>query len=583
VTVAMTIVISAAVSLTLTPMMCSRFLKHEDHPRHGRLYLMAERFFDGLLAAYERTLKIVLRHRGTTLMVLFATMAATGYAYVSIPKGFFPQQDNGFITGFSEAAQDISFAAMAEHQQALAKVVARDPAVANYAYSAGATGGAQTVNTGRFWITLKPRDQRDVTADQVINRLRPQLEKVQGVRLYLQANQDINVGGRIGRTQYQYTLQDANLIELNEWAPKIVAKMRTLPELQDVASDQQTKATTVTMTIDRDTASRFGIQPQLIDDVLYDAFGQRQVAQYFTQVDQYNVVLEIDPAIQGDPTALDKIYIKAPTTGKQVPLSAFVHLDTTKTNYLSISHQGSFPAVTVSFNLAPGTALGTAIDAITKAEAEMQTPAAMVGNFQGTAQAFQSSLASQPYLILAAVIAVYIILGMLYESYIHPITILSTLPSAGLGALLILMAGGYDLSVIALIGVLLLIGIVKKNAIMMIDFALAAERGQGMSPEQSIYQACVLRFRPIMMTTMAALLGGLPLMLSSGTGSELRRPLGFAIVGGLLVSQVLTLYTTPVVYLYMDRLSRWLSGAREAVRPRASSAQRLLGAQGPAE
>jgi HAE1 family hydrophobic/amphiphilic exporter-1/multidrug efflux pump len=584
VTVAVTIVISAAVSLSLTPMMCSRFLRHHEHPKHGRLYLLAEHFFEKLLAGYDRTLQIVLRHQPLTLLVLFCTIATSAYLYITIPKGFFPQQDNGFITGFSEAAQDISFAAMAEHQQALAKVVAHDPAVASYAYSAGATGGAQTVNTGRFWITLKPRDERDVTADQVINRLRPQLDKVEGIRLFLQANQDINVGGRIGRTQYQYTLQDANLAELNEWAPKITDKMRTLSQLQDVTSDQQTKATTVTMTIDRDTAARFGIQPQLIDDTLYDAFGQRQVAQYFTQVDQYNVVLEITPRLQQDPAALDKIYIKSPTTGKQVPLSAFVHLDTNKTTYLSISHQGQFPAVTVSFNLAPNVSLGTAIKAINTAEGEMRTPASLVGTFQGTAQAFQSSLASQPYLILAAIIAVYIILGVLYESYIHPITILSTLPSAGLGALLILMAGGYDLSVIALIGILLLIGIVKKNAIMMIDFALDAERRQGLSPEQSIYQACLLRFRPIMMTTMAALLGGLPLMLSTGTGSELRRPLGFAVVGGLLVSQVLTLYTTPVVYLYMDRLVHLLARHRGAQRvTRASSAQRLLGASHPAE
>jgi multidrug efflux pump len=378
------------------------------------------------------------------------------------------------------------------------------------------------------------------------------------VTLFLQASQDINVGGRLSRTQYQYTLQDANLDELNQWAPRVQAKLKSLPELQDVASDQQTSATSVTMTIDRDTAARFGISPQAIDDTLYDAFGQRQVAQYFTQLSQYHVVLEVAPGFQADPAALDKIYVNSPATGHQVPLGAFVKIDTDKTNSLSISHQGQFPAVTLSFNLSPGTALGQAVDAIDRAKTELGTPVSLVGNFQGAAQAFQASLSTQPYLIAAALVVVYLILGMLYESYIHPITILSTLPSAGVGALLILMACGYDLSVIALIGIILLIGIVKKNGIMMIDFALDAERRQGLSPEESIYRACLLRFRPIMMTTMAALFAGLPLMLGQGTGSELRRPLGFAVVGGLLLSQMLTLYTTPVVYLYMDRLSRWL-------------------------
>ena len=583
VTVAVTIVVSAIVSLTLTPMMCSRFLKHKTHEQHGRLYMMAEGFFDWLLKAYDTGLKWVLRHQRTTITVMLATMCATGYLYVIIPKGFFPQQDTGFISGFSVAAQDISFDAMAERQKALADVVAKDPAIAAFSYTAGATGGTQTINNGKFYIQLKPRDERDVTADQVINRLRPKLARVEGVTLFLQASQDLNVGGRIGRTQYQYTLQDADLAELNQWAPQVQKKLATLPELRDVTSDQQTNAPSVTMTIDRDTASRFGIQPQLIDETLYDAFGQRQVAQYFTQVDQYNVILEVDPKLQADPSTLDKIYIKSGLSSHEVPLSTFVHLNTAKTNYLSIAHQGQFPAVTVSFNLAPRMALGTAIEAIKKAENEINTPTSLVGTFQGTAQAFQSSLASQPYLILAAIVTVYIILGVLYESYIHPITILSTLPSAGLGALLILYIFGYDLSVIALIGILLLIGIVKKNAIMMIDFALDAERRQGMSPEESIYQACLLRFRPIMMTTMAALLGALPLMLGTGTGSELRRPLGFAIVGGLLVSQVLTLYTTPVVYLYMDRLHRWLTGDKKAgPASRMSHAQRILSLE-PAE
>jgi len=386
--------------------------------------------------------------------------------------------------------------------------------------------------------------------------------------------QDINVGGRLARTQYQYTLQDANLDELNEWAPRMLDKLRTLPQLQDVASDQQSNAGGVAVTVDRDVAARFGILPQLIDDTLYDAFGQRQVTQYFTQLNQYHVVLEVDPALQADPQALEKIYLTSPMNGQQVPLRSFVKVETGGRNFLSISHQGQFPAVTLSFNLSPGTALGQAIDAIQRAEGQINKPASMVGNFQGSAQAFRSSLASQPYLIAAAIFVVYLILGMLYESYIHPITILSTLPSAGVGALLILIVAGYDLSVIALIGIILLIGIVKKNAIMMIDFALEAERRQGMSPEEAIHQACLLRFRPIMMTTMSALLGGLPLMLGSGTGSELRRPLGFAVVGGLLLSQALTLYTTPIVYLYMDRISAALRGGRRVAR--RSAAQRLF-------
>ncbi len=570
--VTMTILVSAFVSLTLTPMMCSRFLKNEKHASHGYLYMLAERFFDWLLHAYEHGLKFVLRHQRLTLGVLMLTIVATIYLYVIVPKGFFPQQDTGFIYGFSEAKQDISFKAMMDRQLALAEVVGKDPDIESFAVAAGATGGSQTVSTGRFWINLKPRDQRNVTADDILNRLRQQVRSVQGVNLYLQVAQDINVGGRLARTQYQYTLQDANLAELNEWAPRVMEKLKTLPQLQDVASDQQTNAAGVAVTVDRDVAARFGIQPQLIDDTLYDAFGQRQVTQYFTQLNQYHVILEVDPKLQTDPQTLEKIYLKSPTTGQQVPLSAFVKIETGGRNFLSISHQGQFPAVTLSFNLSPGTALGQAIDAIQVAENQMGKPASLVGTFQGTAQAFKSSLASQPYLIAAAIVVVYLILGMLYESYIHPITILSTLPSAGVGALLILIVSGYDLSVIALIGIILLIGIVKKNAIMMIDFALEAERRQGLSPEESIYQACLLRFRPIMMTTMSALLGGLPLMLGTGTGSELRRPLGFSIVGGLLLSQALTLYTTPVVYLYMDRLSRLL-GRRSL---RRSTAQRIF-------
>ncbi|MFG1184481.1 multidrug efflux RND transporter permease subunit [Xanthobacter aminoxidans] len=562
VTVTITILVSVVVSLTLTPMMCSLFLKNEHGVKHGRAYMAAEAFFDGMLKVYDTGLKWVLKHQFLTLMSLLATVAATGWLYVAIPKGFFPQQDTGFIQGFSEAAQDISFSAMTSKQMALLDIVARDPAIENVSGSVGATGGSQTINTGRVWITLKPRSERDVTADEVIHRLRPQLAKVEGIALFLQASQDINVGGRASRTQYQYTLQDANLDELNAWGPRMLAKLKSLPELTDVATDQQTNAPTVSLTIDRDTAARFGILPMVIDDTLYDAFGQRQVAQYFTQLSQYHVILEVDPKLQTDPGALDKVYVRSPRTGEEIPLSAFVKVDNSKTAYLSISHQGQFPAVTLSFNLAPGVALGQAVDAIKQAELEAGMPQTLIGTFQGTAQAFQNSLRSQPYLILAAIVAVYIILGVLYESFIHPLTILSSLPSAGVGALLVLYVAGYDLSVIALIGILLLIGIVKKNAIMMIDFALVRER-EGKTPEESIYEACLIRFRPIMMTTMAALLGALPLMLGTGTGSELRRPLGFAIVGGLMVSQVLTLYTTPVVYLYMVRLQRWLTRKRD--------------------
>jgi len=567
VTVTMAIMVSAFVSLTMTPMMCARFLRDRHDVRHGRLYRGAEAFFDWLLARYDGGLKWVLRHQPLMLGLLLLTIGATAFLYVAIPKGFFPQQDTGLITGISEAAQDISFAGMMEKQQALAAVIAGDPDIASFASSVGPSGGSPGENTGRFFITLKPHDQRQASADEIINRLRPQLAKVEGVALFLQASQDINVGGRLSRTQYQYTLQDANLGELNLWAPRVLDKFKSLHELQDVASDQQTSAPSVSVTIDRDTAARFGIEPQVIDDTLYDAFGQRQVAQYFTQLSQYHVVLEVDPDFQADPASLNAIYVKSPVTGQQVPLSVFVTFDTDKTNSLSISHQGQFPAVTLSFNLSPGTALGQAVDAIQRAERELGKPVSLVGTFQGAAQAFQDSLSTQPYLIGAALVVVYLILGMLYESYIHPITILSTLPSAGVGALLILMAFGYDLSVIALIGIILLIGIVKKNGIMMIDFALEAERRQGLKPEEAIYRACLLRFRPIMMTTMAALFGGLPLMLGHGTGSELRRPLGYTIVGGLLLSQMLTLYTTPVVYLYLDRLSRWLT-ARRAATPR---------------
>jgi HAE1 family hydrophobic/amphiphilic exporter-1 len=557
VTLAMAIFVSLVVSLTLTPMMASRFLRAHTEARHGRIYQWSERAFDRMLHAYERGLDLALQWSLTTLCIFFATLALSVYLFVIIPKGFFPQQDNGFLTGVSEAAQDISFAEMKRHQEELSRIVQADPAVDSIAMFIG--GGGTALNSGRMYITLKPRDERDADAQQIIARLRPKLAKVEGARLYMQASQDVRLGGRATRTQFEFTLQDADLAELDEWAPKILARMQTLPELRDVATDQQTEGTTLQLTIDRDTASRYGIQPQLIDDTLYDAFGQRQVTQYFTQLNSYHVVEEILPELQGKLDTLDKLYIKSPTTGDQVPLSVFTKRTTVPVRPLSISHQGQFPAITISFNLAQGVALGQATDAVQKAVAEMGAPATLSSSFQGTAQAFQQSLGTVPLLILAALVVVYLILGVLYESYIHPLTILSTLPSAGVGALAILMAFGFDFSLIALIGIILLIGIVKKNGIMMVDFAISAERDQHMSPKQSIRQAALLRFRPIMMTTMAALLGGVPLMLGTGTGAEIRQPLGYAMVGGLIVSQALTLFTTPVVYLYLDNFSNAIS------------------------
>jgi hydrophobe/amphiphile efflux-1 (HAE1) family protein len=559
ITVSVTILVSMLVSLTLTPMMCSRFMRSKHQVRHGRLYALSERGFDLLLAGYRKSLDIALRHHRTTFAVFVATLVATAYLFVIIPKGFFPQQDTGLIIGTSEAAQDISFADAVRRQRALADIVLKDPAVATVGMSLGANG-TQTQNNGRLFITLKPRNQRDVSADQVIRRLRPQLAKVEGAALFLQAAQDINIGGRPTRTQYQYTLQDANLDELNQWSSKIFDKLKTLPELRDVATDQQTGGATLTLTIDRDQAARFGIQPQLIDDTLYDSFGQRQVTQYFTQLNSYHVVMEVLPEMQRPGTALDSIYVNSPTTGDAVPLSTFVKWTRQPTNFLSINHQSMYPSVTLSFNLASGVALGQATTAIQNAEAQMGAPPTLIGNFQGNAQAFQASLASEPLLVAAAIIVIYIILGVLYESYVHPLTILSTLPSAGLGALATLMVFGFDFSLIALIGIILLIGIVKKNGIMLVDFAIEAQRNRGLAPRDAIREACLLRFRPIMMTTMAALLGGVPLMLGAGTGAEIRQPLGYAIVGGLIVSQALTLYTTPIVFLYLDRLNAWLTG-----------------------
>ncbi len=564
-TVAIAVLVSAFVSLTLTPMMCSRFLKHHSG-QHGLFYRIIEGFFVALLNGYRRTLDVALRFQFVTLMVFFGTLACTAYLYVAIPKGFFPAQDTGVLVGLTEAGQDVSFAEMSRRQVAAVSVIAADPAVAAVSSSIGAGLGGQTGNNGRIWTNLKPFEERDVTAQQVIARLRPQLARIEGMNVYFQAAQDINIGGRLAKTQYQYTMQDADLAELYDWSPKILEKLRSLPMLRDLATDQQVAGTTATLTIDRDRAARFGVQPQLIDDTLYDAFGQRQVAQYSTQLNSYRVILEVPPSLQGEMATLDKLYVRA-RDGTAVPLSTFVTVDTKRVAPLAISHQSQFPAVTISFNLAAGAALGQAVDAINGAIAQLGTPVTLRGTFQGTAQAFQASLGTQPYLIAAALIAVYIILGILYESFILPITILSTLPSAGVGALLMLMAAGYDLSVIALIGVILLIGIVKKNGIMMVDFAISAERQRGAAPLEAIREACLMRFRPILMTTMAALLGGLPLMLGSGAGSELRRPLGYAMVGGLILSQLLTLYTTPVVYLYLDRLQRWLSPVRRTTMP----------------
>ena len=556
VTLSMAIIVSAIVSLTLTPMMASRFLKPPNEAHHGRLFALSERAFDAMLHAYERGLDLVLKYQFTTLCVFFATLALSVYLFVVIPKGFFPQQDIGLLTGISEAAQDVSPEAMMRFQQALGGIVMKDPAVDHVGMFVGGSGNA--ANNGRMFVTLKPRQERTANADQVISRLRPQLDKVQGAKLFLQAAQDVRVGGRASRTQFQYTLQGPDIAELNGWAPKVLARLKTLPELRDVATDQQTAGTTLTLTINRDQAARYGLTPQMIDDTLYDAFGQREIAQYFTQLASYYVIMEVLPSLQGNPITLDQIFLRSPTTGGEVPLAAFAKWTTTPIAPLSISHQGQFPAITISFNLAQGTALGQATSAIEHAIVELGLPATIIRTFQGNAQAFQDSLSTVPMLILGALFVVYIILGILYESFIHPITILSTLPSAGVGALATLMLFHFDFSLIALIGIILLIGIVKKNGIMMVDFAIVAERDHHLLPTAAIRRAAVLRFRPIMMTTMAALLGGVPLMLGQGTGAEVRQPLGYAMVGGLIVSQALTLFTTPVIYLYLDRLSQWL-------------------------
>jgi len=560
ITVTAAIVVSVVVSLTLTPMLCSRFLVSEHDRQHGRLYRAIERAFDGLVDAYRRALDVVLRHQFATLMGFFATVALTGVLFVVMPKGFFPTQDIGMILGISEAGQDVSPQKMREIQLALSDVIAQDPDVADFGSFFGPSFG-NTQNTGRFIMGLKLRDDRDASASQIIDRLRPKLAQVPGVRLFLQPAQDITVGGRIARGQFQYVLQDPDLHELNTWAPRLTAKLKMLPQLADVATDTQNTAPLLNITINRDAAARFGIQPQLIDNTLNAAFGQDQVTQYFTN-NSYYVVVEVLPELRGRLQTLNELYIRAPANGQLVPLSTVVQIDTAHVGPLLVAHSGQFPAVTVTFNLPPGVSLGQAVDAITDAANEIGMPQSLIGSFQGNAQAFQAALANEPILIAAALVVVYVILGVLYESYIHPLTILSTLPSAGVGALLALSIGGFDLSVIGIIGIILLIGIVKKNGIMLVDFAINRERA-GLAPREAIRQACLLRFRPIVMTTMTALLSGVALMLGQGAGSELRQPLGYSMVGGLAVSQVLTLFTTPVIYLYLDRFQSWLRGDKE--------------------
>ncbi|MFZ3215980.1 MAG: multidrug efflux RND transporter permease subunit [Candidatus Acidiferrales bacterium] len=561
VTLSVAIMVSLAISLTTTPMMCSRLFKSRDEEHHGKAYNTSEKAFSAVLGFYERTLRWVLQHSAITLFVLFVTIALNGFLFYVVPKGFFPQQDNGTVFGGIQGAQDISFQAMQALTLRFVDIVKKDPAVENV----GAfTGGGGAVNTGFIYLALKPLEERKISSSQVIDRLRPKLVSIPGATVFLQAGQDLRIGGRQSNAQYQYTIQSDNVDDLVAWGPRLLIEMRKLRILTDVNTDQQNSGLQASLVYDRDTASRLGITPQMIDNTLYQAFGQAQVSTMYTPLNQYHVVMEVAPQFWQDPTALNDIYVR-PAIGKEVPLSAITHYEP-KIAPLSVNHQGQFPSVTVSFNLAPGVPLSEAAAAITQMQEKLGVPPTIHGMFSGTLEAFQSSLSTQPFLIITALMAVYIVLGILYESYIHPITILSTLPSAGVGAVLALLLFHMDLNVIALIGVILLIGIVKKNAIMMIDFALAAERLENKTSEEAIYQACLLRFRPILMTTMAALFGALPLALGTGTGSELRKPLGITIIGGLIVSQVLTLYTTPVVYLYLDRLRvRWARTHRHAL------------------